>query len=74
MVELISVLVGFSVLPLVLVVALSYFSLYLKGARDVSESTHYLNHQDIEKYRSERIREEESQNTEHSIENDKPQS
>lgn len=72
MVELISVLVGFSVLPLVLVVSLSYYSLYLKGARDVSESTHYLNHDDIDKYRSERVREEESKNTEASIENDHP--
>lgn len=72
MVELISLLVGFLVLPLVVVVGLSYYALYQRGARDVSESGHYLNHDDIDEYRAERIREEESKNTEQAIENDNP--
>jgi len=72
MVELISLLVGFAVIPLVVVVGLSYYALYLKGQLTVSESSHYVNVQDVETQRVEYVREAELSNTKASIRNERP--
>jgi len=72
MVEIVSALVGFAAIPFVVVVALSYYALYARGQRSVSESSHYVNTRDIETYRGNSVRDEELKNTEASVRNERP--
>jgi len=72
MVEITSILIGMSFVLAFAVLALSYYALYLRGARDVSESEHYINTRDVETSRRERVRGEELVNTEASIQDERP--
>ena len=72
MVEIVSILIGFAAIPLVAIVAMSYYALYAKGARSVSESDHYINLRDVERYRTNGVRDEELRNTEASIQDERP--
>jgi hypothetical protein len=72
MVEIVSVLVGFAVIPLLAVVALSYYGLFAHGKLSVSESSHYVNTRDVETHRSESVRDVELKNTEASVADERP--
>lgn len=72
MVDLISILIGFATLPLIAVVGLSYYALYVKGQQTVSESHHYVNTRDVETARQESVRDVELKNTEASVQDERP--
>jgi len=72
MVELVSILIGISVIPLLTVIALSYYGLYARGKLGVSESSHYVNTRDVETHRAESVRDVELKNTEASVQDERP--
>lgn len=72
MVEPISLGLGIGLVLGLVVFVLSYAALYLAGQRSVSESTHYVNTQDVETYRANSVRDIELRNTEASVQDERP--
>lgn len=72
MVEIVSLLIGLAVIPLIAVVVLAGLGLYLSGFTSATESVQYVNTADVERYRREHVRDEEADNTEASVVNERP--
>lgn len=72
MVEIVSILIGISLVVGGLIFAASYLAAYVYGQRNVSESAHYVNYRDVETHRAGQVRDEELANTRASVADERP--